>query len=186
MNRRACLQILGTVGEPINPEAWRWYEEVVGEGNCPIVDTWWQTETGGHMITPLPGAWAEKPGSATLPFFGVLPAILDPESGKELEGEAEGVLCIKQVPPSPVRACMPDCLSLTSGAAHPCQQTHKPASGSPTRAGGRNTGPWQPLAGSQLGAVLCMLITGGASGGANGGWRWCADEAGGLAVSWLV
>lgn len=96
-----CVQILGTVGEPINPEAWRWYEEIVGGSSCPIVDTWWQTETGGHMITPLPGAWAEKPGSATLPFFGVLPAILDPESGKELDGEAEGVLCIKQVSGAP-------------------------------------------------------------------------------------
>eukprot|EP00892_Ulva_mutabilis_P006453 jgi/Ulvmu1/417/UM001_0424.1 len=105
---RSSLEILGTVGEPINPEAWRWYEEVVGESNCPIVDTWWQTETGGHMITPLPGAWAEKPGSATLPFFGVLPAILDPESGKELEGEAEGVLCIKQAWPSTIRAVYGD------------------------------------------------------------------------------
>lgn len=91
------LQILGTVGEPINPEAWRWYEETVGNSSCPIVDTWWQTETGGHMITPLPGAWAEKPGSATFPFFGAVPVILDPESGRELEGPAEGVLCFKQV-----------------------------------------------------------------------------------------
>jgi acetyl-CoA synthetase len=91
------LQVLGTVGEPINPEAWRWYHQVVGDGRLPIVDTWWQTETGGHMITPLPGVWAEKPGSATLPFFGATPVILDPECGKELEGEAEGVLCFKQV-----------------------------------------------------------------------------------------
>jgi acetyl-CoA synthetase len=91
------VQILGTVGEPINPEAWRWYHETVGDKRCPVVDTWWQTETGGHMITPLPGAWAEKPGSATLPFFGAAPALLDPESGKELEGVAEGVLCFKQV-----------------------------------------------------------------------------------------
>ena len=112
MRACACVQILGTVGEPINPEAWRWYEEIVGGGGCPIVDTWWQTETGGHMITPLPGAWAEKPGSATLPFFGVLPAILDPESGKELHGEAEGVLCIKQV--SVPHACTP-CI-------HPCRR----------------------------------------------------------------
>ena len=65
------------MGEPINPEAWRWYDEVVGNSICPIVDTWWQTETGGHMITPLPGLWDEKPGSATLPFFGVVPVILD-------------------------------------------------------------------------------------------------------------
>ncbi len=67
----ACaLQLLGSVGEPINPEAWRWYYEVVGDSRCPIMDTWWQTETGGHMITPLAGLWEEKPGSATLPFFG--------------------------------------------------------------------------------------------------------------------
>lgn len=91
------LQVLGTVGEPINPEAWKWYHQVVGEGRCPIVDTWWQTETGGHMITPLPGAWPGRPGSATLPFFGVAPVILHPESGQELEGVAEGVLCFKQV-----------------------------------------------------------------------------------------
>lgn len=103
---RAHLQVLGTVGEPINPEAWRWYHETVGEGRCPIVDTWWQTETGGHMLTPLPGAWAEKPGSATLPFFGAAPAILDPESGEELHGPAEGVLCFKQVRPLPLsRTC---------------------------------------------------------------------------------
>ena len=89
--------MLGTVGEPINPEAWRWYHETIGEKRCPIVDTWWQTETGGHMIAPLPGAWAEKPGSATLPFFGAAPVILDPETGKELDGEAAGVLCFKQV-----------------------------------------------------------------------------------------
>lgn len=81
---RKSLEILGSVGEPINPEAWRWYHEVVGEGRCPIVDTWWQTETGAHMITPLPGAWEEKPGSATLPFFGVQPVIVD-DKGNELQ-----------------------------------------------------------------------------------------------------
>ena len=69
------LRILGTVGEPINPEAWNWYNDVVGRGNCPIVDTWWQTETGGHLLTPLPGATATKPGSATLPFFGIQPVV---------------------------------------------------------------------------------------------------------------
>ena len=86
---RKSLKLLGTVGEPINPEAWRWYHEVVGEGRCPIVDTWWQTETGGQMITPLPGATALKPGSATLPFPGVDPQIVDAE-GNVLHGATEG------------------------------------------------------------------------------------------------
>ncbi|MEO0747447.1 MAG: acetate--CoA ligase, partial [Pseudomonadota bacterium] len=90
------LRILGTVGEPINPEAWNWYNDVVGGGRCPIVDTWWQTETGGHLMTPLPGAHATKPGSAMKPFFGVEPIVLDPASGVEIEGNGvEGVLCIK-------------------------------------------------------------------------------------------
>ncbi|WP_347989231.1 acetate--CoA ligase [Methylomonas sp. AM2-LC] len=88
---RSSLRILGSVGEPINPEAWEWYYHVVGEARCPIVDTWWQTETGGILITPLPGATDLKPGSATLPFFGVQPAILDAD-GQVLEGEAEGIL----------------------------------------------------------------------------------------------
>ena len=83
---RSSLRVLGSVGEPINPEAWRWYHDVVGEGRSPIVDTWWQTETAGHMVTPLPTAWATKPGSASLPFFGVKPVIVD-EKGNELEGE---------------------------------------------------------------------------------------------------
>jgi hypothetical protein len=103
------LQVLGTVGEPINPEAWKWYHQVVGEGRCPIADTWWQTETGGHMITPLPGAWPQRPGSATRPFFGAAPVILHPESGKELEGVAEGVLCFKQVRWPQPRACFSAC-----------------------------------------------------------------------------
>jgi len=90
---RKSLRLLGTVGEPINPEAWEWYYHVVGEDRCPIVDTWWQTETGGILISPLPGAIALKPGSATLPFFGVRPAIVD-ASGKELEGAATGNLVI--------------------------------------------------------------------------------------------
>jgi acetyl-CoA synthetase len=90
---RQSLRILGTVGEPINPEAWEWYYHVVGEGRCPIVDTWWQTETGGILITPLPGATDLKPGSATLPFFGIRPAIVD-ANGKELEGAASGNLVI--------------------------------------------------------------------------------------------
>ncbi|GAX78749.1 hypothetical protein CEUSTIGMA_g6186.t1 [Chlamydomonas eustigma] len=104
---RSSLKVLGSVGEPINPEAWRWYHEVVGDSRCPIMDTWWQTETGGHMITPLPGLWQEKPGSATLPFFGVVPAVLD-EKGNELEGEAEGVLALKQPWPSTLRTVYND------------------------------------------------------------------------------
>ena len=91
--KRGSLRLLGTVGEPINPEAWDWYYNVVGEGRCPIVDTWWQTETGGICIAPLPGAVALKPGSATMPFFGIQPAIVD-QSGNILEGEATGNLCL--------------------------------------------------------------------------------------------
>jgi acetyl-CoA synthetase len=98
---RKSLRILGTVGEPINPEAWRWYHDVVGEGRCPIVDTWWQTETGGHMITPFPDT-PTKPGSATLPFYGVEPKLLDGE-GKELQGEAEGNLIIARSWPGQMR-----------------------------------------------------------------------------------
>ena len=105
----STVRILGTVGEPINPEAWNWYNNVVGRGRCPIVDTWWQTETGGHLITPVPGAVATKPGSATKPFFGIVPAILEPESGKEIESqEAEGVLCIKQSWPGQMRTVFGD------------------------------------------------------------------------------
>ena len=99
---RASLRLLGSVGEPINPEAWRWYHEVVGNGKCPIVDTWWQTETGGIMITPLPGAIPAKPGSAALPFFGIQPEILD-SSGNVLTGEAEGVLAIRDSWPGQAR-----------------------------------------------------------------------------------
>ncbi|XP_047627208.1 acetyl-coenzyme A synthetase, cytoplasmic isoform X3 [Phacochoerus africanus] len=99
---RASLKVLGTVGEPINPEAWLWYHRVVGDNRCPIVDTFWQTETGGHMLTPLPGATRTKPGSATFPFFGVAPAILN-EAGEELEGEAEGYLVFKQPWPGIMR-----------------------------------------------------------------------------------
>ena len=99
---RSSLRVLGTVGEPINPEAWRWYYEVVGGGRCPIVDTWWQTETGGMLITPLPGAIPQKPGSATLPFFGIQPQVLDNE-GNVLEGAAQGVLVIKDSWPGQMR-----------------------------------------------------------------------------------
>ncbi|KAL6003606.1 Acetyl-coenzyme A synthetase, cytoplasmic [Asimina triloba] len=91
---RKSLRVLGSVGEPINPTAWRWFFNVVGDSRCPISDTWWQTETGGFMITPLPGAWPQKPGSATFPFFGVQPVIVD-EKGNEIEGECNGYLCIK-------------------------------------------------------------------------------------------
>lgn len=104
---RKSLRILGTVGEPINPEAWEWYYQKVGEARCPIVDTWWQTETGGHMITPLPGATALKPGSATRPYFGVLPVLLD-NDGNELSGAAEGALCIKQSWPGQMRTVWGD------------------------------------------------------------------------------
>jgi acetyl-CoA synthetase len=99
---RKSLRLLGTVGEPINPEAWEWYYHTVGEGRCPIVDTWWQTETGGHMITPIPGATRLKPGSATHPFFGVVPALVD-NAGKVLEGEAEGSLVITRPWPGQMR-----------------------------------------------------------------------------------
>ena len=104
---RGSLRVLGTVGEPINPEAWHWYHEVVGNGNCRIVDTWWQTETGGHMITPLPGATALKPGSASKPFFGIQPAIVNQE-GTELEGACEGILLIKKDWPGMMRTIWGD------------------------------------------------------------------------------
>jgi acetyl-CoA synthetase len=104
---RKSLRLLGSVGEPINPEAWRWYHEVVGDKRCPIVDTWWQTETGGIMITALPGAIDLKPGSATLPFFGVKPALVDGE-GKILEGATEGNLCILDSWPGMMRTVYGD------------------------------------------------------------------------------
>ena len=103
------LKLLGTVGEPINPEAWNWYNDVVGKGKCPIVDTWWQTETGGHMMTPLPGAHATKPGSAMKPFFGVKPVVLDPQAGTEIaEFPTEGVLCIADSWPGQMRTVWGD------------------------------------------------------------------------------
>ena len=104
---RESVRILGTVGEPINPEAWEWYYHVVGDARCPIVDTWWQTETGGVMITPLPGCTRLKPGSATRPLFGIEPVIVDPE-GNELDGEAEGALCIKRSWPGQMRTVFGD------------------------------------------------------------------------------
>ncbi|WP_422369390.1 acetate--CoA ligase [Pelagibius sp.] len=104
---RSSLRLLGSVGEPINPEAWMWYHEVVGDGRCPIVDTWWQTETGGILITPLPGATPLKPGSATRPFFGVRPVIVDGE-GKHLEGATEGNLCIADSWPGQMRTVYGD------------------------------------------------------------------------------
>ncbi|OOY96309.1 acetate--CoA ligase [Solemya velum gill symbiont] len=105
---RKSLRLLGTVGEPINPEAWEWYHNVVGDERCPIVDTWWQTETGAHMLTPLPGATPLKPGSATNPFFGVAPVLLD-DQGNEIEGNpAEGNLAIKQPWPSMMRTVYGD------------------------------------------------------------------------------
>ena len=104
---RGSVRILGTVGEPINPEAWEWYYHVVGEARCPIVDTWWQTETGGVMITPLPGCTRLKPGSATRPLFGIEPVLVDNE-GNELDGEAEGALCIKRSWPGQMRTVFGD------------------------------------------------------------------------------
>ncbi len=104
---RQSLRILGSVGEPINPEAWLWYYNVVGDARCPIVDTWWQTETGGILITPLPGAIAQKPGSATKPFFGVKPVVVD-NDGKPLEGETEGNLCIADSWPGQMRTVFGD------------------------------------------------------------------------------
>ena len=104
---RSSLRLLGSVGEPINPEAWQWYYDVVGEGRCPIVDTWWQTETGAIMITPLPGVTDLKPGSATLPFFGVLPALLDAD-GNELKGPATGNLVLCKSWPSQIRTVYGD------------------------------------------------------------------------------
>ena len=104
---RKSLRLLGTVGEPINPEVWEWYYHVVGEGRCPIVDTWWQTETGGFLITPLPGATDLKPGSAGKPFFGVQPAIVD-DQGNELEGECKGNLVMKHPWPGQMRSVYGD------------------------------------------------------------------------------
>ena len=105
----SSIKVLGTVGEPINPEAWNWYNDVVGKGKAPIVDTWWQTETGGHLMTPLPGATDTKPGSCTLPFFGVQPVILEPTTGAELnKPEADGVLCIKDSWPGQMRTVWGD------------------------------------------------------------------------------
>jgi len=106
--KRTSLEILGTVGEPINPEVWMWYHDVVGDGRCPVVDTWWQTETGGIMITPLPGATPAKPGSATLPFFGIRPVIVD-EKGEELPGnDVSGNLCLRGTWPGQARTIYGD------------------------------------------------------------------------------
>jgi acetyl-CoA synthetase len=100
----SSLRVIGSVGEPINPEAWDWYNEKVGKGRCAVVDTYWQTETGSIIITPLPGAIATKPGSATFPFFGINPVLLDPTTGKEIDGNGvTGVLAVKQPWPSMAR-----------------------------------------------------------------------------------
>ncbi|MBS91856.1 MAG: acetate--CoA ligase [Rickettsiales bacterium] len=104
---RSSLRILGSVGEPINPEAWKWYYDIVGEGRCPVIDTWWQTETGGALISPIAGTTPLKPGSATLPFFGVEPLIVD-NDGNELHGECEGNLCIKSSWPGMMRTVYRD------------------------------------------------------------------------------
>ena len=104
---RESIRLLGTVGEPINPEAWMWYDRVVGEGRCPIVDTWWQTETGGILITPLPGATPLKPGSCTRPFFGIQPVVID-KDGNEVEGPGEGALCMRDSWPGQMRTLYGD------------------------------------------------------------------------------
>ena len=104
---RASLRILGTVGEPINPEAWEWYYNIVGDSRCPIIDTWWQTETGGHLITPLPGATNLKPGSATLPFFGIEPCLID-DKGNQIKHAGEGALCFKRSWPGQMRTIFGD------------------------------------------------------------------------------
>ncbi len=106
---RKSLHILGTVGEPINPEVWRWYHDVVGDGRCAVVDTWWQTETGGILITPLPGVTPQKPGSATLPFFGIKPVVIDPESRQPVEGNGvAGALCLASPWPGQARTVWGD------------------------------------------------------------------------------
>jgi len=115
---RSSLKLLGTVGEPINPEAWDWYFRVIGKSSCPIVDTWWQTETGAHMLTPLPGAMPLKPGSACLPFLGIQPALLDTD-GNEIKGPGEGLLMIKESWPSQIRTVYGDhqrCIDTYFGA----------------------------------------------------------------------
>jgi acetyl-CoA synthetase len=105
----STLKVLGSVGEPINPEAWRWYYQNIGRGNCPVVDTWWQTETGGILITPLPGCTPAKPGSATLPFFGVKPVVIESETGKVVEGNGvEGVLALSETWPGQMRTVYGD------------------------------------------------------------------------------
>jgi acetyl-CoA synthetase len=105
----STLKVLGSVGEPINPEAWRWYYKNIGRGCCPIVDTWWQTETGGILISPLPGCTPTKPGSATFPFFGVIPVVIEAETGKIIEGNGvEGVLALKEPWPSQMRTIYGD------------------------------------------------------------------------------
>ena len=123
---RASLRLLGSVGEPINPEAWEWYHRVVGDGRCPIVDTWWQTETGGILITPLPGATKLKPGSATRPFFGVIPEIVD-AAGNVLEGACEGNLVIADSWPGQSRTVFGDHARFvnTYFAAYPGQVFHR-------------------------------------------------------------
>src|SRR5437588_4185741 len=116
----SSLRLLGSVGEPINPEAWMWYRDVIGHGKCPIVDTWWQTETGMMLITPLPGVTPTKPGTATLPFFGVDAAIVD-RSGKELGPNQGGLLVIRKPWPAMLRASLttPTATSANIGATSP-------------------------------------------------------------------
>jgi len=104
----SSLKLLGTVGEPINPAAWKWYYEVIGGSKCSVLDTYWQTETGGHIISNLPGVTPMKPGSCTLPLYGIDAVLLDPQTGKELEGSESGVLAIRQPWPGLTRTCLGD------------------------------------------------------------------------------
>lgn len=105
----SSLKVLGSVGEPINPEAWRWYYENIGHSKCTVVDTYWQTETGGHVVTNIPGVTAMKPGSCTLPMYGIDVAVLDPQTGEEIVGnDVEGVLVIKKPWPGMARTCLGD------------------------------------------------------------------------------
>ena len=125
---RKSLRLLGTVGEPINPEAWLWYYDHVGDQRCPIVDTWWQTETGGILITPIPGATPLKPGSATRPFFGVEPVIVDGE-GNRLEGACEGNLCLARSWPGRCARCSATTSGLSKPISRPSPASISPATG---------------------------------------------------------
>src|SRR5207244_12351970 len=159
---RKSLRILGTVGEPINPEIWRWYHDVVGEGRCAVVDTWWQTETGGILITPLPGVTPTKPGSATLPFFGIKPLVVEPESGRVIEGNGvSGALCLGT--PWPGRRA--PCGAITSASRTPTSSSIAGPTSPATAAGATRTA----TTGSPDGSTTCSTCR--ATGSAPPRWR---------------